>query len=69
MITPVFHCYLLSCQQAKMAHYISPSDGVGETWIGIDGATLTLDKGVLIASHGMGNDIMGGHTSILHGNP
>ena len=37
---------------------------MGETWIGIDGATLTLDKGVLIASRGMGNDIMGGHTSI-----
>ena len=33
--------------------------GVGQTWLGADGATVTLDKGVLKASRGIGNDLMG----------
>ena len=33
-----------------------PGQGVGQTWLGADGATITLDKGVLKASRGMGND-------------
>ena len=36
-----------------------PGQGVGQTWLGIDGATITLNDGVLKASRGMGDDLMG----------
>ena len=59
---PLLFVELATGQNGTLYKY--PGFGVGETWIGVDGATLTLDKGILIASRGMGNDIMGGHTSI-----
>ena len=34
------------------------------TWIGVDGATITFEKGILIASRGMGDDVMNGHTEM-----
>lgn len=40
-----------------------PGEGVGKTWLGADGATITLDNGVLKASRGMGNDLMGSKSS------
>ena len=36
-----------------------PGQGIGQTWLGADGATITLEKGVLKASRGMGDDLMG----------
>ena len=41
-----------------------PGQGVGQTWLGADGATITLEKGVLKASRGMGDDLMGSFSSI-----
>ena len=39
-------------------------EGYGKTWIGQDGATLTLERGVLKASRGMGSDLMGSTNSL-----
>ena len=36
-----------------------PGQGIGQTWLGADGATITLEKGILKASRGMGDDLMG----------
>ena len=35
-----------------------PGNNEGTVWLGIDGATVTLDKGFLIATRGMGDDLM-----------
>ncbi len=59
---PLLFVELPTGQNGTLFKY--PGKGIGETWIGVDGATITLDKGILIATRGMGNDIMGGHTSI-----
>ena len=40
---------------------------MGQTWLGADGATITLEKGILIASRGMGDDLMGSSSSMPHG--
>ena len=48
---------LSSGQNGTLTLY--PYHGVGQTWLGADGATITLDRGVLKASRGMGNDLMG----------
>ena len=29
-----------------------PGQGVGQTWLGADGATITLEQGILTASEG-----------------
>ena len=36
-----------------------------DTWLGADGATITLERGILKASRGMGNDLMGSNSSML----
>lgn len=59
---PLLFAELPSGQNGLLALY--PEKGVGATWIGADGATLTLKKGVLIATRGMGDDIMGSSTFI-----
>ena len=41
-----------------------PGQGVGETWLGADGATITFNKGILKATRGMRNDLMGATSSI-----
>ena len=43
-----------------------PGQGIGETWLGADGATITFNRGILIASRGMGDDVMGGSSSMPH---
>lgn len=54
---PVLFVELESGQNGTLTPY--PGLGVGQTWLGADGATVTLDKGVLKASRGIGNDLMG----------
>lgn len=53
---PVLFVELESGQNGTLTPY--PGQGIGQTWIGADGATLTLDQGTLKASRGMGDDIM-----------
>jgi len=55
---PILFAELKSGQNGTLTLY--PGQGDGQTWLGADGATITLDQGVLKASRGMGDDIMGG---------
>ena len=59
---PVLFVELSSGQNGTLTPY--PGKGVGQTWLGADGATVTLEKGILKASRGMGDDVMGGETLI-----
>ena len=59
---PVLFIELSSGQNGTLTPY--PGKGVGQTWLGADGATVTLDKGILKASRGMGDDVMGGEIFI-----
>ena len=54
---PVLFVELASGQNGTLTPY--PGQGVGQTWLGADGATITLERGVLKASRGMGDDLMG----------
>jgi hypothetical protein len=36
-----------------------PGESIEETWLGADGSTLTLSNGELLATRGLGNDLMG----------
>ena len=60
--TPLLFVELPSGQNGTLWKY--PGKGVGLTWIGVDGATITFEKGILIASRGMGDDVMNGHTEM-----
>ena len=55
--SPILFVELASGQNGTLTPY--PGQGVGQTWLGADGATITLEKGVLKASRGMGDDLMG----------
>ena len=59
---PVLFVELASGQNGTLTPY--PGQGVGQTWLGADGATVTLDRGVLKASRGMGDDLMGSISSM-----
>ena len=59
---PVLFVELASGQNGTLTPY--PDEGVGQTWLGADGATITLEKGILKASRGMGNDLMGSSSSM-----
>ncbi len=59
---PVLFVELSSGQNGTLTPY--PGKGIGQTWLGADGATITLEKGVLKASRGMGDDVMGGELFI-----
>ena len=54
---PVLFVELASGQNGTLTPY--PGKGIGNTWLGADGATITLEKGILKASRGMGDDLMG----------
>ena len=54
---PVLFVQLRSGQNGTLTPY--PGEGVGQTWLGADGATITLERGILKASRGMGDDLMG----------
>ena len=59
---PVLFVELPSGQNGTLTPY--PGKGIGQTWLGADGATITLDRGFLKASRGMGDDLMGSISSI-----
>ena len=59
---PVLFVELASGQNGTLTLY--PGQGVGQTWLGADGATITLEKGILKASRGMGDDLMGSSSSM-----
>jgi len=40
-----------------------PGVGVGQTWLGVDGSTVTLAGGILKATRGVGDDLMGSEMS------
>lgn len=49
-------------QNGTMTQY--PGVGVGQTWLSVDGSTVTLDNGLLKATRGMGDDLMGSEISM-----
>ena len=51
-------------QNGTLTQY--PGKGFGQTWLGADGATVTLYRGQLSATRGMGDDIMGSTSSMPH---
>ena len=59
---PVLFVELASGQNGTLVPY--PGQGVGQTWLGADGATITMERGVLKASRGVGDDMMGSSTSM-----
>ena len=60
--TPVLFVELASGQNGTLTPY--PGQGFWQTWLGADGATITLERGILKASRGMGDDLMGSSLSI-----
>ena len=59
---PVLFVELESGQNGTLTPY--PGQGIGQTWLGADGATITMDRGILKASRGMGDDLMGSSVSM-----
>ena len=59
---PILYVELPSGQNGTLTLY--PGTGIGQTWLGADGATVTLEMGVLKASRGMGDDLMGSTSSM-----
>ena len=59
---PVLFVELESGQNGTLTPY--PGQGIGQTWLGADGATITTDRGILKASRGMGDDLMGSSLSM-----
>ena len=49
-------------QNGTMTQY--PGEGVGQTWLGVDGSTVTLAGGMLKATRGVGDDLMGSEISL-----
>ena len=49
-------------QNGTMTQY--PGVGVGQTWLGVDGSTITLDNGLLKSTRGIGDDLMGSEISL-----
>ena len=60
--TPVLFVELASGQNGTLTPY--PGQGIGQTWLGADGATVTTEQGILKASRGMGDDLMGSSSTI-----
>ena len=60
--TPLLFVELPSGQNGTLVPY--PGKGVGQTWLAADGATITTDNGILKASRGMGDDLMGSSSSM-----
>ena len=59
---PVLFMELENGQNGTLTLY--PGQGVGETWLGADGATVTLERGIIKATRGMRGDVMGGTSSM-----
>jgi hypothetical protein len=48
-------------QNGTLSQY--PGEGIGQTWLAVDGSTVTLENGLLKATRGMGDDLMGSEIS------
>lgn len=59
---PVLFVELSTGKNGTLTPY--PGQGIGQTWLGADGATITTEQGVLKASRGMGDDLMGSFSSM-----
>lgn len=59
---PILFVEMESGQNGTLLLY--PGQGIGQTWLGADGATITLDGGILKASRGMGDDLMGSSINV-----
>ena len=62
--SPLLFVELPSGQNGTLVPY--PGKGVGQTWLAADGATITTDNGILKASRGMGDDLMGSSSSMSY---
>ena len=60
--TPMLFVELKSGQNGTLTPY--PGQGIGQTWLAADGATITMERGILKASRGMGDDLMGSSSSM-----
>ena len=49
-------------QNGTLSQY--PGEGIGQTWLAVDGSTITLENGILKATRGMGDDLMGSEISL-----
>lgn len=58
---PVLFSEIERGQNGTMLQY--PGTGVGQTWLGADGSTVTLENGMLKATRGVGDDLMGSEIS------
>ena len=59
---PVLFMELENGQNGTLTLY--PGQGVGETWLGADGATVTLEHGIIKATRGMRGDVMSSNSSM-----
>lgn len=55
---PILFVELETGQNGTLTQY--PGQGIGQTWLGADGATITLEQGIIKATRGLGDDIMAG---------
>ena len=55
--SPILYVELENGQNGTLDLY--PGNGIGDTWLAADGATITFKHGVLKSSRGMGDDLMG----------
>jgi hypothetical protein len=53
---PLLFIELESGQNGTSIKY--PGENTGDVWLGIDGGTITLKSGMLLATRGMGDDLM-----------
>ena len=58
---PVLFIEIDRGQNGTMTQY--PGEGLGQTWLGADGSTVTLENGMLKATRGVGDDLMGSEIS------
>ena len=59
---PVLFVEMKNGQNGTLTLY--PGTGIGETWLGADGATITLQSGRIKATRGMRSDVMGSISSM-----
>ena len=59
---PVLFVELENGQNGTLTPY--PGKGFGETWLGADGITITLENGIIKATRGMRKDVMGSKSSM-----
>lgn len=58
---PMLFVELPSGKNGTLTQY--PGKGIGVNWLSADGATISLDQGIILATRGMGDDVMGSKSS------